>query len=106
MCLIDHPQVSIKTIEKLVETYIKTFSGQSLGGPADVVLPEYKGRGGHPVIFSRSVFDKILNAPLNKGARSVVRDRKSNVVRVKVNDKYIRQDIDTNKEYKGIEPKE
>jgi molybdenum cofactor cytidylyltransferase len=36
------------------------------------VLPVYEGRRGHPVIFSASVYDELLRAPLETGARAVV----------------------------------
>ncbi|MDA3792323.1 MAG: nucleotidyltransferase family protein [Elusimicrobia bacterium] len=102
MCLIDHPQVKLDTLNKIIKTYLENVFRKKA---ADIVLPEYKGRGGHPVIFSRSVFKELLRVPLNKGARAVVRNKKNNVIRVKVNDRYIRQDIDTEKEYNKVEPK-
>ena len=37
-----------------------------------IVLPVYQGRRGHPVIFSASLYDELLRAPLETGARSVV----------------------------------
>jgi molybdenum cofactor cytidylyltransferase len=35
-------------------------------------LPTYKGRRGHPVIFSKTLYADLLAAPADKGARSVV----------------------------------
>ncbi len=37
-----------------------------------IVLPTYKGRRGHPVIFSNALFGELLAAPADKGARAVV----------------------------------
>ncbi|MEA3507186.1 MAG: nucleotidyltransferase family protein [Elusimicrobiota bacterium] len=97
MALIDHPQVKTDTIKKLIKVFRDKVP--------DIVLPQYRGRGGHPVIFSRSVFNQILKAPLTEGARVVVRNKANNVVRLEVDDKYIRQDIDTKKDFGKIESK-
>jgi molybdenum cofactor cytidylyltransferase len=35
-------------------------------------LPVYEGRRGHPVIFSAAVYEELLKAPAEKGARAVV----------------------------------
>lgn len=94
MCLIDHPQVKIATIRKLVKTYEKN--------EADIVIPVYKGRGGHPVIFSRSVFGALAEAPLDKGAKAVTGNPGYKILRINVEDPYIRQDIDSSEEYKKI----
>jgi molybdenum cofactor cytidylyltransferase len=47
---------------------VETFytSGKS------IVLPVYEGQRGHPVIFSAALYEELLNAPLDTGARSVV----------------------------------
>ena len=37
-----------------------------------IVLPIYKGRRGHPVIFASRLYEELLNAPLETGARAVV----------------------------------
>jgi molybdenum cofactor cytidylyltransferase len=37
-----------------------------------IVLPTYKGRRGHPVIFSAALYGELLAAPTDKGARAVV----------------------------------
>lgn len=94
MFLIDHPQIEITTIKQLIDKY--------KNGSADIIIPEYEGRGGHPVIIANSVYRAILEAPLNSGARSVFRKSEFNSVRVKVNDPNIRQDIDTKEDYHGI----
>ena len=64
LCLIDHPLVS----EPLVNELIEAFYNQR----ASIVLPVYEGRRGHPVIFAASLYDELLQAPMDKGARAVV----------------------------------
>ena len=62
--LIDHPLISRELVGELVERFY-------LSGKA-IVLPVYKGRRGHPVIFASRLYEELLNAPLETGARAVV----------------------------------
>ncbi len=36
------------------------------------MLPTFQGKRGHPVIFARRLYEELLAAPLDKGARTVV----------------------------------
>lgn len=62
--LIDHPLISSALVDDLVATFYNS------GKP--IVLPVYEGRRGHPVIFSSALYQELMNAPLETGARSVV----------------------------------
>lgn len=64
LCPVDHPLVSARLVSDLVERFYE--DGKS------IVLPTYKGRRGHPVIFSSALYADLLAAPADKGARSVV----------------------------------
>jgi len=64
LCLIDHPLISRELVGALVEQFYET--GKS------IVLPVYKGRRGHPVIFASRLYGELLSAPLETGARAVV----------------------------------
>jgi molybdenum cofactor cytidylyltransferase len=64
LCPVDHPLVSAALVNVLIATFLETH--------APVVLPVFEGRRGHPVIFSAAVYDELLRAPLETGARAVV----------------------------------
>jgi molybdenum cofactor cytidylyltransferase len=64
ICLIDHPLISLELVSELVERFY--LSGKP------IVLPIYKGRRGHPVIFASWLYEELLSAPLETGARAVV----------------------------------
>jgi len=64
LCLVDHPLISAALIGEIINAYYTSR--------APIVVPTYLGRRGHPVIFSSSLFDELLAAPLDVGARSVV----------------------------------
>jgi molybdenum cofactor cytidylyltransferase len=64
LLLIDHPLISASLVSELIESFYS--SGKS------IVLPVYEGRRGHPVIFSSALYQDLMNASLETGARSVV----------------------------------
>ncbi len=64
LCLIDHPLISTALVQELIAQFYKTKK--------PIVLPVYEGRRGHPVIFAASLYDELLHAPLETGARAVV----------------------------------
>jgi len=64
LCLVDHPFISPDLVGTLIDRFYS--SGKF------IVLPTYKGRRGHPVIFSAALYDELLAAPLELGARAVV----------------------------------
>jgi molybdenum cofactor cytidylyltransferase len=61
---VDHPLISSALVNDLIEAFYH--------GGKSVVLPVFQGRRGHPVIFAKTLFDELLAAPIEKGARTVV----------------------------------
>jgi molybdenum cofactor cytidylyltransferase len=76
--LIDHPLISRELVGELVERFY-------MAGKA-IVLPVYKGRRGHPVIFASSLYQELLNAPLETGARAVVWTHREEVCEMETNE--------------------
>jgi CTP:molybdopterin cytidylyltransferase MocA len=74
LCPVDHPLVSALLVNELVELF---YSGKKA-----IVLPTYKGRRGHPVIFSKALFSELLAAPADMGARAVVWAHAADVLEV------------------------
>ena len=74
LCPVDHPLVSASLVSSLIDAF--------LASRAPVVVPSYQGRRGHPVIFSAAVYDELLNAPMEQGARAVVWAHKGEVCEV------------------------
>ena len=64
LCLVDHPLISASLVGDLVDQF---YAGGKL-----IVVPTYMGKRGHPVIFSSVLFQELLAAPDEKGARAVV----------------------------------
>jgi len=78
LCLIDHPLISAALVNELIEQFYVTT--------AKIVLPVYEGRRGHPVIFPAALYDELLQAPLEKGARAVVWAHAEDVLEVRTNE--------------------
>jgi molybdenum cofactor cytidylyltransferase len=74
LCPVDHPLVSAVLIGSLIDAFRDTR--------APVVVPLYEARRGHPVIFSAAVYDELLNAPMDQGARAVVWAHKNEIQEV------------------------
>ncbi len=78
LCLIDHPLISSALVQDLIEQFYTTKK--------PIVLPVYEGRRGHPVLFAASLYDELLGAPLETGARAVVWAHKGEVEEVQTNE--------------------
>lgn len=78
LCLIDHPLISAALVQDLIEHFYKSKK--------PIVLPTYDGRRGHPVIFAASLYQDLLRAPLDTGARAVVWAHASEVEEVPTNE--------------------
>lgn len=74
LCPVDHPLISAQLIAELIKAFDAT-------GKA-IVLPTHLGRRGHPVIFRASLYDELLRAPMEVGARHVVWDHAKDVQEV------------------------
>jgi molybdenum cofactor cytidylyltransferase len=95
---VDMPHVTIATVETLVDEFRESA--------AAIVVPVFEGKGGHPVIFGREVFDELLSAPDQEGARSVVRADPSRVLRVPVADSAVVEDLNTPGQYRSLQRRE
>jgi molybdenum cofactor cytidylyltransferase len=71
ICPVDHPLVSADLVAQLIRAFDESAKL--------VILPKYHGRRGHPVIFRASLYDELLAAPPDVGARQVVWDNATEV---------------------------
>jgi len=89
--LVDAPLVRPETVRAVLDAFRRTH--------APVVRPAVEGRHGHPVLFSRQVFDDLRRADRAVGAKAVVRAHAADVCDVPVDDEGACQDIDTPEDY-------
>ncbi len=64
LCPVDHPLISSFLVSQLIHEFDSTGK--------QVVLPTHKRKRGHPVIFRASLYDELLAASPDVGARQVV----------------------------------
>ena len=87
IALTDYPLVKLSTYKLLIEEHRKN--------PGCLISPVHDNHGGHPVIFPRVLFDELASAPLEIGARHVVRANPELRRFVAVDDPGISIDINT-----------
>ena len=88
--LCDHPLIRSDTVRELVDAF--------RAKPSAIVVPRYRERRGHPVIFPRLVFAELMSAFDEQGARVVVNRDENRVRYVEVEDPGICLDLDTPEE--------
>ena len=74
LCPVDHPLVSAHLVAQLIAAF---DSSDKL-----IVLPVHKGRRGHPVLFRATLYEELLAAPVDVGARQVVWNHAAEVAEV------------------------
>ncbi len=90
--LVDHPLVKESTYEAVIRLWKKNRDM--------IVIPTHNGRRGHPTLFPRALYCRLLNDPLPDGARGLFREEKSSTLQTEVEDPGILIDIDTMDDYK------
>jgi len=74
VCPVDHPLISARLVGQLIAAF--DASGKL------IVLPRYRGRRGHPVIFRAALYEELLAASAEVGARQVVWNHAGEVMEV------------------------
>src|SRR5271156_2333986 len=74
ICPVDHPLISARLVGDLIAAFDR-------GGEL-IVLPRHNGRGGRPGIFLAGVYEELLAAPAESGARQVVWNHAAEVAEV------------------------
>ena len=95
VCLVDHPGITKQVLRAL-----RTSFEQSR---AMIMIPTWHGRRGHPVLFSSRLFQELLDAPLDQGARAVVRHHAQEVETVDVDEEGILWDVDRPEDYAALQ---
>lgn len=87
----DHPFVSPEVLEHLLEMASRY--------PNHAVMPQYQGKGGHPVLVPSSLLEPLLQWEGGDGLRGYWRMKPDACRRVEVKDPFVIQDLDTPEDY-------
>lgn len=90
--LVDHPYINPDLVNLMIDRFYETNKL--------IVVPRYRGRRGHPVIFSSALFAELLAAPLDQGAKTVVHAHRDETLEIDTEDEGVIIDIDTPEEYR------
>lgn len=90
--LVDHPYIDAPLVNLLIQRF--EDSGKL------IAVPRFHGKRGHPVIFARSLFDELLKAPEDQGAKAVVNAHRDETLEIETEDAGITLDIDTPELYR------
>ena len=93
LCLVDAPFVSKEVVNKIVSKFRETNN--------PIIVPVFNGKRGHPTLFSKSLFNELLNAPEDQGARYVLYSNEEKVLEVEISESGFLISIDTPDEYKS-----
>ena len=91
---VDAPMVMPDTVARLIAVFSDTSGA--------IIRARYRGRNGHPVIFSRSLFDELRHASRDAGAKAVLRAHHDTIINVDLDDPGVVGDIDTPEDYRHL----
>jgi len=90
---VDHPAVPAAIITILIDEWRRG---------ARLVQPEYKGRGGHPVLIDLVYRNELLALDPAGGLRALFAAHRDEVKRVPVESPYVARDMDTWEDYRRL----
>ena len=88
---LDYPAIQIDTVARLCAAPL-----------ANITMPRFEGRRGHPVLISQEVVKQLLALPPGAAARDLIRSQNATVQYVDVNDPAILMDVDTPEDYQAL----
>jgi molybdenum cofactor cytidylyltransferase len=93
LCLVDSPFLTPETINRLIAAFRET------GRP--IVIPVFQERRGHPTLFGAALFQTLIDAPVEEGAKYVVHTNRNKIVELDVPDGGVTISIDTPQQYRA-----
>ena len=94
VALVDYPAVPPGAIESLLEARARTG--------ARLVVPEWHGRGGHPVLIDLSLREELLSVVHERGLRALFDAHAAEVLRVPADSPFVARDMDTWDDYVAL----
>ena len=89
ICLGDMPKINKNVYNDLIQ-YIEKY---------DVIIPTHKGRQGNPVLFSKSLKDKIMSIEGDYGAKGLLKKYSGKLLFREINDEAIMIDYNTRENF-------
>lgn len=93
VALTDQPAIPPEVIQALIREWL---------AGAKLVVPQFQGHGGHPVLIDLSFRDDLLTLDQQRGLRALFEANRSVVQRPGVKSPYIARDMDTWDDYRAL----
>jgi CTP:molybdopterin cytidylyltransferase MocA len=94
IALCDQPAIPAEVIRFLISERART------GAP--LVVPQYEGRGGHPVLIDGGFREELLRLDAERGLRALFDAHRDEVLRLAVESPYVARDMDTWDDYRAL----
>jgi len=94
--LVDRPPASAAALDKLRAAF------ETASSEVWAVVPEYKGRHGHPILVGREMIEAFLKAPETATARDVEHQQQPHVAYVPVDDPHVAMNVNTPEDYAAL----
>jgi len=99
VCLVDMPFITKEVVDEIISKFKQTNN--------PIIVPVYNKKRGHPVLFSKSLFNELTNAPQEQGARYVLYSNEEKILELDTLESGILVGINTPDDYKfhlGVDP--
>jgi molybdenum cofactor cytidylyltransferase len=94
VALVDQPAVPPHAIRSLIEARARTG--------ARLVVPEWQGRGGHPVLIDLTLREELLSVVRERGLRALFDARRAEALRLPADSPFVARDMDTWDDYVAL----
>ena len=92
ICLGDMPMVNADIYNQLIKTK----------NQKDILVPTYKGRQGNPVLFNKSMKEKIMTITGDLGAKKILELSKEKILNFEINDQAIIKGFNTQEDFNSL----
>ena len=85
ICLGDMPMVNKNIYNQLIK----------IKNNKEIIVPTFKGKQGNPILFSKSMKNKIMTIHGDVGAKNILNSNKDKILKLETNDQNITKDFNT-----------
>jgi len=89
ICLGDMPMVNSDIYNQLILTK----------NNKEIIVPTYKGQQGNPILFSKSIKEKIMTIQGDVGAKKILELNKNKILNVEISNQSIKKDFNTKDDF-------
>jgi CTP:molybdopterin cytidylyltransferase MocA len=94
IALVDQPLITSTIVDQLIEAYMKEAK--------KIVIPEFEGRSGHPILIDLAYRDEVLRVDPQSGLRRVVYSHWDETLKLPVETDVILQNMNTWEDYQRM----